>query len=50
MVMNNIAKYSLELNSKDDTYTRYRIAGLKMAYYKCNLSMKFLKNPLIPPK
>ena len=34
--MNNIAKYSLELNSKDDTYTRYRITGLKMTYYKCD--------------
>lgn len=33
--MNDVAKYKLELISKDDTYTRCRIGGLDMAYYKC---------------
>ena len=33
--MNDIAKYKLELISKDDTYTKCRIGGLKNAYYKC---------------
>ena len=32
--MNDIAKYKLELKSKDETYTRCRIGGLKNAYYK----------------
>lgn len=32
--MNSVAKYRLVLNSKDDTYTRYRISGLNMTYYK----------------
>lgn len=32
--MNNVAKYNLELIDKDDTYSRYNILGLKMAYYK----------------
>ena len=32
--MSDIAKYKLELISKDDEYTRYRIGGLDMAYYK----------------
>ena len=33
--MNDVAKYKLELKSKDETYTRCRIGGLDMAYYKC---------------
>ena len=32
--MNDIAKYKLELKSKDETYTRCWIDGLKNAYYK----------------
>ena len=32
--MDNIAKYKLELKSKDETYTRCWIDGLKNAYYK----------------
>jgi len=32
--MDGIAKYKLELKSKDETYTRCRIGGLKNAYYK----------------
>ena len=32
--MNDIAKYSLELKSKDEDYTRYHIVGLQKAYYK----------------
>lgn len=34
--MNNVAKYKLEQISQDETYTRYSIVGLKMAYYKCS--------------
>ena len=30
----NVAKYSLSLFKQDDTYTRYHIDGLKMAYFK----------------
>ena len=33
--MDDVAKYKLELISKDDEYTRCRIGGLDMAYYKC---------------
>ena len=32
--MDDVAKYKLEIKSKDDTYTRCRIGGLKKAYYK----------------
>ena len=32
--MDNIAKYKLELKSKDETYARCWIGGLKNAYYK----------------
>lgn len=39
--MDDVAKYKLELKSKDETYTRCRIAGLDMAYMKCSWS----KNP-----
>ena len=34
--MNNVAKYKLELISKDDKYTKCRICCLDMAYYKCS--------------
>lgn len=34
--MDIVAKYKLELKSKDETYTRYRIEGLDMTYYKCS--------------
>jgi hypothetical protein len=39
--MDDVAKYKLELKSKDETYTRCRIGGLDMAYMKCSWS----KNP-----
>ena len=29
-----VAKYKLKLKGKDETYTRYSIEGLKMAYHK----------------
>ena len=32
--MNDVAKYEIELKSKDNKYTTVRIGGLKMAYYK----------------
>lgn len=32
--MDDVAKYKLELISKDETYTRCRIGELDMAYYK----------------
>lgn len=35
--MDDVAKYKIEFKSKDDTYTRCRISGLNMAYYKCDL-------------
>ena len=34
--MNDVAKYKLELISKDETYTRCRIGSLDMVYYKCS--------------
>ena len=34
--MNDIAKYKLELISKNKTYTKCRIDNLDMAYYKCS--------------
>jgi len=34
--MKKVAKYKLELISKDDEYTRCRINKLDMAYYKCD--------------
>ena len=32
--MDDVAKYEIELKSKDDKYTTVRIGGLKKAYFK----------------
>lgn len=36
-IMINFSKYKLEQISKDETYTRYYIKGLKKAYYRLEL-------------